>query len=70
MSPLVWDQTHGYAQRPGCAVVLLDGRGYLEGHVVAQLWHTTDWKVAAGHEELVYLVVHLPVKWWFQHLHV
>ena len=38
--------------------------------MVAQLWHVTAGEVAAGYEELVYLVVHLPVKWWFQHLHV
>ena len=72
MSPLVWNQTHAHTQRPGCAGVLLDGRGYLEGHVVAQLWHATAGEVAPGHKELVYLVVpaeHLPVKWSFQHLY-
>ena len=49
--------------------MLLDGRGYLEGHVVAQLWYATAGEVDVGHEELVYLVVHLPVIWWFQHLY-
>ena len=72
MSSLVWSQTHAHTQRPGCAGVLLDGRGYLEGHVVAQLWHATAGEVAAVHKELVCLVVpaeHLPVKWSFQHLY-
>ena len=30
--------------------------------MVAQLWYATAGEVAVGHEELVYLVVHLPVK--------